>query len=154
MTKIIEIKDIMKLLPHRYPFLLIDRVLDYNAGKDIVCLKNVTVNEEFFCGHFPGNPVMPGVLMIEACAQATAILAFQTMKDRGEDIEDGLFLFAGIDKARFKKPVVPGDQLIISATVEFCRQSIWKTSAKVTVDDKVACQAGLMAAYAKNTDAK
>jgi 3-hydroxyacyl-[acyl-carrier-protein] dehydratase len=154
MTKIIEIKDIMKLLPHRYPFLLIDRMLDYNAGKDIVCLKNVTMNEEFFCGHFPGNPVMPGVMMIEACAQATAILAFQTMKDRGEDIEDGLFLFAGIDKARFKKPVVPGDQLIISATVESCRQSVWKTSAKVTVDDKVVCQAGLMAAYAKNTDAK
>ena len=104
MTKIIEIKDIMKLLPHRYPFLLIDRVLNYNIGKDIVCLKNVTSNEEFFCGHFPGNPVMPGVLMIESCAQATAILAFQTMKDRGEDTEDGLFLFAGIDKARFKKP--------------------------------------------------
>ena len=92
--------------------------------------------------------------MIEACAQATAILAFQTMKDRGDDIENGLFLFAGIDKARFKKPVGPGDQLIINAEVESCRQSIWKTSAKVTVDDKVVCQASLMAAYTKNTDAK
>jgi 3-hydroxyacyl-[acyl-carrier-protein] dehydratase len=152
MTKIIEIKDIMKLLPHRYPFLLIDRVLDYNAGKDIVCLKNVTVNEEFFCGHFPGNPVMPGVLMVEACAQATVMLAFQTMKDQGEDVENGLFLFAGIDKARFKKPVIPGDQLEIYASIESYRQSVWKTSAKVTVDGKLVCQAGLMAAYAKNTE--
>jgi 3-hydroxyacyl-[acyl-carrier-protein] dehydratase len=145
----IDIKDIMELLPHRYPFLLVDRVLDYNINDSIKCLKNVTINENFFCGHFPGMPVMPGVLIIEACAQATAILAFQTMKDQGESIEDGIFLFAGIDKARFKKPVVPGDQLIINASLDASKQAIWKTSATVTVGDKIVCQASLMAAFTK-----
>ena len=145
----IDINHIMELLPHRYPFLLIDRVLEYNSHKDIVCLKNVTINENFFCGHFPGMPVMPGVLMIEACAQATAVLAFQSMKDQDLSIEDGIFLFAGIDKARFKKPVVPGDQLIISASLDSTKQSIWKTSAKVTVGGDIVCKANLLAAYTK-----
>jgi 3-hydroxyacyl-[acyl-carrier-protein] dehydratase len=145
----IDINKIMKLLPHRYPFLLVDRVLEYKANESITCLKNVTINENFFCGHFPGMPVMPGVLMIEACAQATAILAFQSMQDNNLDIENGIFLFAGIDKARFKKPVIPGDQLIISASVLASRQAIWKTSATVKVDDKIVCHAELMAAFTK-----
>ena len=145
----IDINKIMKLLPHRYPFLLVDRVLEYKSNESITCLKNVTINENFFCGHFPGMPVMPGVLMIEACAQATAILAFQSMKDNNLDIENGIFLFAGIDKARFKKPVTPGDQLKISASVIASKQAIWKTSATVTVEDKIVCQANLMAAFTK-----
>jgi 3-hydroxyacyl-[acyl-carrier-protein] dehydratase len=145
----IDIKEIMELLPHRYPFLLVDRVLEYKTNDSIKCLKNVTINENFFCGHFPGMPVMPGVLIIEACAQAAAILAFQTMKDKGESVEDGIFLFAGIDKARFKKPVVPGDQLIISVSVDASKRAIWKTSATVTVGDKIVCQASLLAAFTK-----
>ena len=150
----LDIKEIMKLLPHNYPFLLIDRVLEYTAGEEITCLKNVTINEQFFCGHFPQNPVMPGVLIVEACAQATAILAFKTLQHQGVDVKDGLFLFAGIDKARFKKIVVPGDQLKIHTKIETAKGAIWKVSAKVTVDDELVCQASLMAAFKDGSEVK
>jgi 3-hydroxyacyl-[acyl-carrier-protein] dehydratase len=126
-----DINDVLRQLPHRYPFLLVDRVLAYEPGKSIRALKNVTYNEPFFTGHFPHRPVMPGVLIIEALAQAAGILAFRTA-----DIipnETTRFYFAGIDKARFRKPVEPGDQLILRATLERQVRGIWKfaTAAEV-----------------------
>lgn len=139
-----DINQIMEYLPHRYPFLLVDRVLEVIPGKSIVAIKNVTRNEEFFQGHFPHHPVMPGVLVIEALAQAAALLSFKT-----ENIKpDGKIVtyFVGIDKARFRNPVFPGDQLRLE--VELVRQSykIWKFSAKAKVEDRVAAEAQLMCA--------
>ena len=106
----LQIQEIMALLPHRYPFLLIDRVLDYTPGESLTALKNVTINEPIFTGHFPNMPIFPGVLILEAMAQATGILGFKTVTERSEN---ELYLFAAIDEARFKKPVVPGDQMVI-----------------------------------------
>ena len=140
----LDIYDILKHLPHRYPFLLIDRVVDYEPGKTLVAIKNVTHNEPHFPGHFPNRPIMPGVLILEALAQATGILAFKTI-DHIPD-ENSLYYFVGIDNARFKQPVEPGDQLQLE--VEFVKQmrGIWKFKGKALVDGKVVCSADLMCA--------
>jgi 3-hydroxyacyl-[acyl-carrier-protein] dehydratase len=137
-----DIYEVLEYLPHRYPFLLIDRVLSYEPGKDIVAVKNVTINEPFFSGHFPHYPVMPGVLTIEAMAQAAIILAFKTLDTKPDD--KSVYYFVGIDGARFKKPVIAGDQLILK--VSFLRNSrgLWKFSATAEVDGKIAAEAELM----------
>lgn len=139
-----DINEVLKHLPHRYPFLMIDRVLDYDIGKRLVAIKNVSFNEPYFSGHFPVRPVMPGVLILEAMAQATGILAFKTA--HAEPNEQSLYLFVGIDNARFKSQVGPGDQLRIE--VELTRQirNIWRFNAVAKVDDKVVCTAELMCA--------
>ena len=140
----LDIYDILKHLQHRYPFLLIDRVVDYEPGKTLVAIKNVTHNEPHFPGHFPNRPIMPGVLILEALAQATGILAFKTA-DRIPD-DNSLYYFVGIDNARFKQPVEPGDQLRLE--VEFIKQmrGIWKFKGQALVDGKVVCSADLMCA--------
>ncbi len=137
-----DIHEILKRLPHRYPFLLVDRVLELETGKRIKALKNVTMNEPFFTGHFPQRPVMPGVMMLEALAQAAAILAFDNLGVRPDD--KTVFYFVGIDNARFKRPVEPGDQLILHAALERTRAGIVKFSTKATVDDAIAVEADLM----------
>lgn len=139
-----DIYEVMKHLPHRYPFLLVDRVVDYKAGEYLKAIKNVTVNEPFFPGHFPHRPVFPGVLMLEAMAQASGILAFKTTEALPTD--DSLFYFVGIDDARFKKPVEPGDQVVMEVTVLKRKRDLWKFSAVATVDGKVVCSAELMCA--------
>lgn len=139
-----DIHEVLKYLPHRYPFLLIDRVLDCEPGERLTALKNVTMNEPFFPGHFPGHPVFPGVLILEALAQATAILAFRTTGETPED--NKLYLFAGVDNARFKRQVVPGDQLTLEVSVVRQRRGMWKFTGKATVDGELACEAELMAA--------
>ena len=137
-----DINEILRYLPHRYPFLLIDRVTSYEAGKSIEALKNVTVNEPFFTGHFPHHPVMPGVLIIEAMAQAAAILSFVTMGAKADD--KSIYYFVGIDNARFKRPVTPGDALRISVTLTRHVRGIWKFATIARVDDVVAAEAELM----------
>lgn len=137
-----DITQIMKFLPHRYPFLLVDRVLELVPNERVVAIKNVTMNEPQFPGHFPHHPVMPGVLMIEALAQTAGLLAF---KSGGKEIsENSVVYFVGIDGARFKRPVVPGDQLRMEATVLRTTRGIWKFAAKATVDGQLACEAELM----------
>lgn len=137
-----EIRDIMRFLPHRYPFLLVDRVLEVEEGKSIVALKNVTYNEAFFVGHFPELPTMPGVLMLEAMAQVSGILA---VLKSGLSAESGLILyFAGIDNARFKRPVVPGDQLTMHSTLLKQKRDLWKFGARAMVGEELACEAELM----------
>ncbi|MFT3905496.1 MAG: 3-hydroxyacyl-ACP dehydratase FabZ [Steroidobacteraceae bacterium] len=139
-----DINDILKRLPHRYPFLLVDRVLECTPGASIKALKNVTYNEPFFPGHFPHRPVMPGVIIIEALAQTAGILAFQTAGVVPD--ENTRFYFAGIDKARFRRPVEPGDQLILTARVERTMRGIWRLSTAAYVGDTEAAQAELMLA--------
>ncbi|WP_305047283.1 3-hydroxyacyl-ACP dehydratase FabZ [Kangiella sp. HZ709] len=139
-----DIYEVMKHLPHRYPFLLIDRVIDYTPGETLTAIKNVTVNEPFFPGHFPHRPVFPGVLMLEALAQATGILSFKTTEDLPSD--DSLYYFAGIDNARFKKPVEPGDQLVMTVTLLKRKRNLWRFEAEARVDGKVVCSAELMCA--------
>ncbi len=139
---VLEIEDIKRMLPHRYPFLLLDRVLELEEGKRCKALKNVTGNEPFFEGHFPGNPVMPGVLIVEAMAQACGIAAFALETD----VANKWLLFAGIDKARFKRPVVPGDQLMIEAEYVSHRLNLWHFAVKATVDAKLVCQADIRTA--------
>ncbi len=137
-----NIAEIMKYLPHRYPFLLVDRVLELVPKERIVAIKNVTMNEPQFPGHFPNHPVMPGVLMIEALAQTAGLLAF---KSGGQEIgPNSVVYFVGIDGARFKRPVVPGDQIRMEATVLRLTRGIWKFAVKATVDGQVACEAELM----------
>jgi 3-hydroxyacyl-[acyl-carrier-protein] dehydratase len=126
-----EIDEVMRRLPHRYPMLLVDRVLECVSGERIVALKNVTMNEEFFVGHFPGRPVMPGVIILEAMAQAAGILTFVTANVYPD--ESVRFYFAGIDKARFRRPVLPGDQVILTAKLERRIRTIWKFSTAATV---------------------
>lgn len=139
-----DINEVMKYLPHRYPFLLVDRVLEMTLGEKIVAIKNVTINEPFFVGHFPHSPVMPGVLIIEAMAQTAAILSFKT---RGAvPDENSILYFAGIDNARFKRPVLPGDTLTFEAKLEREMRGIWKYSAIARVGDEIAAQADLMCA--------
>jgi len=143
-SKTLDINEVMKHLPHRYPFLLIDKVLDFEEGKTLRAVKNVTINEPFFQGHFPHIPVMPGVLIMEALAQATGILSFKTTGKLPTD--DSLYYFVGIDKARFRKPVVPGDQLILEVELERRKRDIWKFKGRALVDGKLVASADLMCA--------
>ncbi|HED19117.1 MAG TPA: 3-hydroxyacyl-ACP dehydratase FabZ [Gammaproteobacteria bacterium] len=137
-----DINDIRKVLPHRYPLLLIDRVLEFHPGKSLKGIKNVSFNEPFFQGHFPEKPVMPGVLILEALAQATGLLAFKT---EGADREpNSLYYLVGMDRARFKRPVEPGDQLHLSVELIKTRRGIWVFDTKATVDGKTAATAEIM----------
>ena len=140
--EVMNLADIMKVLPHRYPFLLVDRILDMDPGEKITALKNVTFNEPFFPGHFPGYPVMPGVLILEAMAQAGGVMAYQVIPD----MENRLIYFMSIDKVKFRRPVVPGDQLILELTSLHRSSRAWRMAGKALVDGKVACQAELTAA--------
>lgn len=137
-----DIHEILNHLPHRYPFMLVDRVLSLELGKEIVAVKNVSMNEPFFPGHFPYHPVMPGVLIVEAMAQAAAILSFKTMDTKPSD--DSVYYFAGIDSARFKKPVSPGDQLILRVRIDRVLRGIWKYVGQALVDDVVVAEAEMM----------
>lgn len=137
-----DIRQVMNALPHRYPFLLVDRVVSIEKGKKLVALKNVTINEEFFNGHFPGFPVMPGVLIVEALAQSGGILALQ---DLGGELGNRKIFFMSIDKARFRKPVIPGDQLRLEVTIERRRSTIWKMDGKAYVGDTLVTDALLQA---------
>ena len=137
-----DIHAILKQLPHRYPFLLVDRVVELESNKRIRAIKNVTFNEPFFQGHFPGRPVMPGVLMLEALAQAAGLLAFDAMGQVPD--ENNIYYFVGIDAARFKRPVEPGDQLILEASIDGVRGGIWKFKGVARVGEEVACEAELM----------
>jgi 3-hydroxyacyl-[acyl-carrier-protein] dehydratase len=145
----IDIKRIQALLPHRYPFLLVDRVISIKLGKRIVAIKNVTINEPFFNGHFPGNPVMPGVLMVEAMAQAAALLAFESEPAKDPSKPRVVYL-AGVDEARFKRPVVPGDQLTLNVSIDRIVRNIGKFSCTATVDGALAAEAKLIAALQVN----
>jgi len=140
----LDINGILRLLPHRYPFLLVDRVLECRPGESIRALKNVTYNEPFFSGHFPGRPVMPGVMIIEALAQAAGVLCFITAGVVPN--EDTKFYFVGIDKARFRKPVEPGDQLVLTAKLERSLRGIWKFSGVAYVGDDEVAHAEMMVA--------
>jgi beta-hydroxyacyl-ACP dehydratase FabZ len=141
---VLNIQGIMKLLPHRYPFIMIDRILDLTPREKIVALKNVTINEPFFQGHFPGNPIMPGVLIIEAMAQAGAVLAAKSL-DR--EFHDSLIYFMGIDKVKFRKPVTPGDQVIFEMKFLKQRAKVFKMAGIAYVDKKIVAEAELMAAF-------
>ena len=137
-----NIHEILKKLPHRYPFLMVDRVLELEHGKRIKALKNVTANEPYFLGHFPHRPVMPGVMMLEALAQAAALLSFDALDASPDDKQ--IYYFAGIDAARFKRPVEPGDQLILDVVLDRMKSGVFKFSAKATVDGELAVEAALM----------
>ena len=139
-----DIKEIQRILPHRYPFLLVDRIIEIDLGKRIVGIKNVSVNEPFFQGHFPGYPVMPGVLIIEAMAQVGGVLAFKSVEEK-MDISGKLVYFAGIDKAKFRKPVLPGDQIRFELEVIHVKEPYWKLKGVALVDGKKVCEAELMA---------
>lgn len=139
-----DIHEILQHLPHRYPFLLVDRVVDFEAGKSIHAYKNVSINEPFFVGHFPHYPVLPGVLIMEALAQAAGILSFKTMGALPD--ENSVFYFVGIDNARFKKPVMAGDQLHLFVEIARQMRGIWKYRAEARVDDEVVAEADLMCA--------
>lgn len=137
-----NIHAILKQLPHRYPFLLVDKVVELERNARILAVKNVTFNEPFFTGHFPGRPVMPGVLMLEALAQAVGLLAFDAMGQVPD--ENNIYYFVGIDSARFKRPVEPGDQLLLEASIDRIRGGIWKFKGVARVGDEIACEAELM----------
>ena len=143
-TTNLDINEILKYLPHRYPILLIDRVIELELDKRIVALKNVTYNEPHFTGHFPHLPVMPGVLVVEAMAQAAGVLSFATMGRRSDD--NSVFYFAGIDDARFKRPVGPGDQLMLEVDILRKSRMLWKFKGTATVDGQVVAEAELMCA--------
>jgi len=140
----LDIYEVLQHLPHRYPFLLIDRVLECRVGEYLRGIKNVSYNEPYFQGHFPHRPVMPGVLILEALAQATGILAFRTNNARPN--ADSLYYFVGIDKARFKQPVEPGDQLILEVDVIKTLRGVWKFNGTAKVDDKIVASAVIMCA--------
>lgn len=137
-----DIHEILEHLPHRYPFVLVDRVLSLELGKEIMAIKNVSVNEPYFPGHFPYHPVMPGVLIVEAMAQAAAILSFKTMDTKPSD--DSVYYFAGIDSARFKKPVSPGDQIVLNVKIDRIIKGIWKYTGIASVDGAVVAEAQMM----------
>ena len=139
-----DIHEILKRLPHRYPFLLVDRVVELERGKFLRALKNVTMNEPFFVGHFPHRPVMPGVMMLEALAQAAALLAYDAADAKPDD--KSVYYFAGIDAARFKRPVEPGDQIILDVTLERMKAGIFKFQARASVGGELAVEADLMCA--------
>ena len=138
--KMFDIQEILNFLPHRYPFLLVDRIIEYEPGKRIVGMKNVTINEPFFQGHFPGVPIMPGVLIVECMAQVGGCLVFESMENRDEK----LVFFMGIERARFRKPVRPGDQLKVEMIVERMKSRIGKLTGKVHVEGQIVCEAGIM----------
>ena len=138
------IEEIRRFLPHRYPFLLIDRVLDCVPGETLTAIKNVSVNEPFFTGHFPETPIMPGVLVIEALAQATGLLGFKTMSEEPSD--DLLYMLVGVDNVRLKRQVVPGDQLVLKAKVKRRSKVIWKFSCEASVDGDIVTTADLLCA--------
>ena len=142
MEKTYDIQSILKFLPHRYPFILVDRILDLVPGETITALKNVTINEPFFQGHFPTFPIMPGVLIVEAMAQAAGVLAISSMpaEQQGKPV-----FFMGLDKVKFRKPVVPGDQLLLKIQILKFRKNIVKASAKAFVEDQVVAEAEIMA---------
>ena len=142
MSTVMDIHQVLQYLPHRYPFLLIDRVLEVVPNERIVALKNVSMNEPFFPGHYPHHPVMPGVLVIEAMAQASAILSFKTMGTLPSG--DSVYYFVGIEGARFKRPVGPGDQLILKASISMNRRGMWKFLAQAEVDGQIAAEAELI----------
>ncbi len=148
MNYIMGIDEILKNLPHRYPFLLIDRIISMELGKSIVALKNVSMNEPFFTGHFPDAPVMPGVLMLEAMAQAGGVLAYKTTNTSPDN--GRLYYFAGIDNARFRRVVKPGDQLRLEVNVIRSKRDIWKFEGFAYVGDELACQAEFMSASPKD----
>ena len=139
-----DISEIMQYLPHRYPFLLVDRVISIEPGKNIVAIKNITINEPFFVGHFPQQPIMPGVMILEALAQASAILSFKS--DNFKVNDSSVYYFVGIDNARFKKPVVVGDQLLLHATLTRHIKGFWKFAAQAKVGDEVVAEAELICA--------
>lgn len=140
----LNIKEILEILPHRYPFVMVDRILEYAEGQFITGIKNVTINESFFMGHFPGEPVMPGVMILEGMAQIGALLAYKSMP---EAISDKLVYFAGIDKVRFRKMVRPGDQLLFRVECIKMKPKLSKMSARAYVDDQLATEAELMATF-------
>jgi 3-hydroxyacyl-[acyl-carrier-protein] dehydratase len=144
-ARCLDIREILRYLPHRYPFLLIDRVIDYTPGETLTGLKNVSFNEPFFMGHFPQRPIMPGVLIIEALAQATGILAFVTASAQPPDGQE-MYYLAGVDKARFKRPVEPGDQLLLDVTLLRSKRGIGVFAAEARVDGQLAAAAELMCA--------
>lgn len=146
-----DINEILRKLPHRYPIILVDRVLELVPGERIVALKNVTINEPFFMGHFPGHPVMPGVLIIESLAQAAAILSYVTLQ--AQEGNNMLFYFAGIDAARFKRPVLPGDQLRLEAEMGRVKRGIGKFTARALVDGQIAAEAEMMCAVRSKDEA-
>lgn len=140
-----DIDEIMKILPHRYPFLLVDRIVELEEGKRCVGIKNVTINEPFFQGHFPGHPVMPGVLIVEAMAQVGGILAYLASDD---EVRKKVCYFASIDNVKFRKPVVPGDQLRLELMATGCRRGLWCFTGKAYVEDKLVTEAELKATFA------
>jgi 3-hydroxyacyl-[acyl-carrier-protein] dehydratase len=139
-----DIQEILEHLPHRFPMLLVDRVLEIESGKRILALKNVSINEPFFAGHFPGYPVMPGVLVVEALAQAAAVLSFHTLGKRPDS--ESVYYLVGIDDARFKRPVVPGDQLLLEATIERHARGLSKFQGRARVGDALVAEATLLCA--------
>ncbi|GBU09789.1 (3R)-hydroxymyristol acyl carrier protein dehydratase [Gammaproteobacteria bacterium] len=138
----ININEIMQYLPHRYPFLMIDRVLEYTPNERLVARKNVTYNEPYFAGHFPIKPIMPGVMILEALAQATGILAFKSVAENHDP--DSIYYFVGIDKARFKRPVEPGDTLELEVIFQWAKRGIWSFAGKARVDGVIVCEAKIM----------
>ena len=144
---VMDINEIKNFLPHRYPFALVDRVVELELGESIIAYKNVTVNEPFFNGHFPDQPIMPGVLVIEALAQATGLLGFRTMGEEPQD--DTLYMLVAVNKARFKQKVIPGDQLMLHASIKKRKGMMWVFDAKAKVDGKVVASAELMCAAKK-----
>lgn len=141
----LDIHEVLKYLPHRYPFLLVDRVLTWTKNESITAIKNVTVNEPFFQGHFPHHPVMPGVLILEAMAQTCAILSLKSLGTAPN--EDSVYYFVGIDKARFKRPVEPGDQLTLKAAIKRKMKGIWMFESEAYVGEELCCSAELMCTY-------
>lgn len=139
-----EINEIKEFLPHRYPFLLVDRVVELEPGGHILAYKNITANEDVFNGHFPHTPIFPGVMIIEAMAQAAGILGFSTVNKRPD--EKTLYLFAGVDEVRFKRRVIPGDRLMLEATIDSVKRNIWRFNCKASVDGNLACEARLLCA--------
>ena len=147
MADAMDIAAVLEHQPHRYPFLLIDRIREIELGKRIVALKNVTINEPFFQGHFPQRPIMPGVLILEAMAQAAGILVFRTLGERPD--ANSVYYLAGIDKARFKRPVVPGDQLELEVVLERGVRGVWKFSCTARVDGAPVCEAEMLCSVRK-----
>lgn len=144
LTAVDDIREILKYLPHRYPFLMIDRVTDFTAGESLRAIKNVTFNEPIFTGHFPQSPIFPGVLILEAMAQACALMAFKSLG--GYPSEQTLYLLVGIDKARFKRQVIPGDQMVFDVSLQKEKRGIWRFAATAHVDDTLACSAEVLIA--------